>query len=80
MYYFHEAGSDQCRLSGGIAIVASQSRLSRTHANVLPGWLYLIANVLLFLTKFLGTELNGAKRWIYLRTGIISAGRDGEGG
>ena len=29
------------------------------------GWIYLVANILLFLTKFIGTELNGAKRWIY---------------
>lgn len=32
---------------------------------IFAGWLYLIANILLFLTKFVGTELNGAKRWIY---------------
>ncbi len=29
------------------------------------GILYVISNILLFLTKFIGTELNGAKRWIY---------------
>lgn len=29
------------------------------------GPLYLMANILLFLTKFIGTEINGAKRWIY---------------
>lgn len=30
------------------------------------GLIYVISNILLFLTKFIGTELNGAKRWIYL--------------
>lgn len=30
------------------------------------GIIYVISNVLLFLTKFIGTELNGAKRWIYI--------------
>lgn len=28
--------------------------------------LYAVANFLLFITKFVGTELNGAKRWIYI--------------
>lgn len=32
----------------------------------MAGLLYVIANILLFLTKFIGTELNGAKRWIYI--------------
>lgn len=30
------------------------------------GLIYVVSNILLFLTKFIGTELNGAKRWIYL--------------
>lgn len=30
------------------------------------GIIYFVSNVLLFLTKFIGTELNGAKRWIYI--------------
>ena len=30
------------------------------------GILYIIANFLLFITKFIGTELNGAKRWLYI--------------
>lgn len=30
------------------------------------GLLYFVANVLLFATKFIGTEIYGAKRWIYI--------------
>lgn len=30
------------------------------------GIAYLVSNILLFLTYFIGTELNGAKRWIYI--------------
>lgn len=30
------------------------------------GLLYVVSNILLFLTKFIGTEINGAKRWIYI--------------
>ncbi|MDO4522263.1 MAG: FtsW/RodA/SpoVE family cell cycle protein [Eubacteriales bacterium] len=30
------------------------------------GPLYIVSNFLLFITKFVGTELNGAKRWIYI--------------
>ena len=63
MYYFTKqaAISAFCLV---VVIVGSQIDyhiLTRNFA----GWLYLIANILLFLTKFIGTELNGAKRWIY---------------
>ena len=63
MYYFKKqaAISAACLI---IAIVAS--RVDYHVYAMFSGWIYLIANVLLFLTKFLGTELNGAKRWIYL--------------
>lgn len=30
------------------------------------GLLYVVANILLFITKFVGTEIYGAKRWIYI--------------
>lgn len=29
------------------------------------GPLYILANIMLFLTKFIGREINGARRWIY---------------
>lgn len=30
------------------------------------GLLYVVANILLFITKFIGVEIYGAKRWIYI--------------
>ena len=63
MYYFKK----QAAISAGCLIIAIvASRVDYHVYTMFSGWIYLIANVLLFLTKFLGTELNGAKRWIYL--------------
>ena len=63
MYYFKK----QAAISAGCLIIAIvASRVDYHVYAMFSGWIYLIANVLLFLTKFLGTELNGAKRWIYL--------------
>lgn len=63
MYYFTKqaAISVVCLVA---VIVGSQIDYHVLTKNF-AGWLYLIANILLFLTKFIGTELNGAKRWIY---------------
>ena len=63
MYYFKK----QAAISAGCLIIAIVATRVDYHVYAMfSGWIYLIANVLLFLTKFLGTELNGAKRWIYL--------------
>lgn len=63
MYYFTKqaAISALCLIA---VIVGSQIDYHILTKNF-SGWIYLIANALLFLTKFIGTELNGAKRWIY---------------
>lgn len=63
MYYFTKqaAISAFCLVAVIVGSQIDYHILTRNFA----GWLYLIANILLFLTKFIGTELNGAKRWIY---------------
>lgn len=63
MYYFTKqaAISALCLVAVIIGSQIDYHVLTKNFA----GWIYLIANILLFLTKFIGTELNGAKRWIY---------------
>ena len=63
MYYFTKqaAISALCLVAVIIGSQIDYHILTKNFA----GWIYLIANILLFLTKFIGTELNGAKRWIY---------------
>lgn len=36
------------------------------------GILYVLSNILLFITKFVGIEVNGAKRWLGFRQGGLS--------
>ncbi len=63
MYYFTKqaAISALCLIAVIIGSQIDYHLLTKNFA----GWIYLVANILLFLTKFIGTELNGAKRWIY---------------
>ena len=62
MYYFTRQAliSAVCFIA---VIIASQ--IDYHFYASFAGLLYVISNILLFLTKFIGTELNGAKRWIY---------------
>lgn len=63
MFYFTKQAAISAVCLVGV-IVASQVDY---HFYIkFAGWLYFVANVLLFATKFIGTELNGAKRWIYI--------------
>lgn len=62
MYYFQR----QAIISGAcFVVVILVSQLDYHIFASFAGVLYVIANILLFLTKFIGTEINGAKRWIY---------------
>ena len=63
MYYFAKQAAINAFCLAAV-IVGSQIDY-HILTKIFAGWLYLIANILLFLTKFVGTELNGAKRWIY---------------
>lgn len=63
MYYFAKQAAISAFCLAAV-IVGSQIDY-HILTKIFAGWLYLIANILLFLTKFVGTELNGAKRWIY---------------
>ncbi|MDO5539436.1 MAG: putative peptidoglycan glycosyltransferase FtsW [Eubacteriales bacterium] len=63
MYYF----TKQAFISGGcLILVLIFSQIDYHFYARFAGILYVVSNILLFLTKFIGTELNGAKRWIYL--------------
>lgn len=62
MYYF----SKQALISAGCLVLILIFSQFDYHIYVkMAGPIYVIANILLFLTKFIGTEINGAKRWIY---------------
>ncbi len=62
MEYF----SKQAAISGACLVgVLIFSQVNYHYYVKFAGILYIVSNVLLFLTKFIGTELNGAKRWIY---------------
>ena len=62
MEYF----SKQAAISGACLVgVLIFSQVNYHYYIKFAGILYIVSNVLLFLTKFIGTELNGAKRWIY---------------
>lgn len=62
MYYF----SKQAVISAVCIIaVIGASQFDYHFYAKFAGLLYVVSNILLFLTKFIGTELNGAKRWIY---------------
>lgn len=62
MYYF----SKQAAISG-ICLIAILffSQIDYHVFLKFSTFIYVVANILLFLTKFIGTEVNGAKRWIY---------------
>lgn len=63
MYYF----SKQAFISGAcILLVLFFSQIDYHFFAKFAGILYAVSNILLFLTKFIGTELNGARRWIYI--------------
>ncbi|MDO4344544.1 MAG: putative peptidoglycan glycosyltransferase FtsW [Eubacteriales bacterium] len=63
MYYF----TKQAAISGvSFILVLIFSQIDYHYYAKFAGLIYFAANVLLFLTKFIGTELNGAKRWIYI--------------
>lgn len=62
MEYF----AKQAAISGGCLVgVLIFSQFDYHIYAKFAGILYIVSNILLFLTKFIGTELNGAKRWIY---------------
>ncbi len=62
MYYF----SKQALISAGCLVLVLFFSQFDYHIYVrLGGTIYVIANILLFLTKFIGREINGARRWIY---------------
>lgn len=63
MHYF----TRQAIISGIFLVLAIMASQVDYHIYAaFAGFLYAVSNVLLFLTKFIGTELNGAKRWIYI--------------
>lgn len=63
MYYF----AKQAAISAVcfVAVVVCSQIDYHIYASF-AGILYMVANFLLFITKFIGTELNGAKRWLYI--------------
>lgn len=62
MYYF----SKQALISAGCLILVLIFSQIDYHIFVrFAGPIYVVANIMLFLTKFIGREVNGAKRWIY---------------
>lgn len=63
MYYFKR----QAAISAGCFIlVLIFSQIDYHFYAKFAGLLYVVANILLFATKFIGTEIYGAKRWIYI--------------
>ncbi len=63
MYYF----AKQAKISAFcFVMVLGFSQIDYHFYASFAGLIYCVSNILLFLTKFIGTELNGAKRWIYI--------------
>lgn len=63
MYYF----TKQAFISGAcLVMMLTLSQIDYHFYAKFAGIAYVVSNILLFLTKFIGTELNGAKRWIYI--------------
>lgn len=63
MYYFKRQGAISAVC---FVMVLIFSQIDYHIYAKFAGLLYVVANILLFATKFIGTEIYGAKRWIYI--------------
>lgn len=62
MYYF---GKQAAISAACLVAVVIASQFDYHFYVKFAGLVFVAANILLFLTKFIGREINGAKRWIY---------------
>ena len=62
MYYF---GKQAAISAGCFVLILIASQINYHFYMKMAPLVFVVANILLFMTKFIGTTINGAKRWIF---------------